>query len=55
MKQEIGKALLQVFMEAETGTRLELNESYNRYNVPEGPAPEIGRQSEPTLDSSRTE
>ena len=35
MKQEIGKALLVVFMEPEAGTEAEFNEWYNRYHVPE--------------------
>jgi len=35
MKQEIGKALLVVFMEPEAGTEREFNAWYNQYHVPE--------------------
>ena len=35
MKQEIGKALLVVFMEPEAGTEAEFNEWYNKHHVPE--------------------
>ncbi len=35
MKQEIGQALLVVFMEPVAGTETEFNEWYNQYHVPE--------------------
>lgn len=35
MKQEIGKALLVVFMEPEAGTEQDFNDWYNQYHVPE--------------------
>ena len=35
MKQEIGKALMVVFMEPEAGTEREFNDWYNQYHVPE--------------------
>ena len=35
MKQEIGKALLVVFMDPESGTERQFNDWYNQYHVPE--------------------
>ena len=35
MKQEIGEAVMVVFMEPEAGTEREFNEWYNRYHIPE--------------------